>query len=89
MTEHILRINVTELTRVRLSCPGCRIAIEVDADELHKITKRGKCPQCGQDWPQRQGPDPYHELSDGLRKLREDADRLGVEFVISAAPPQP
>ena len=86
MVEHIMKINVSELLVVRLTCKRCKTTAEMKIDALTDRTKDCRCPFCEN--PYLAGGavptgTPFEKLRESLRHLRE-ANNLDMEFVVPA-----
>jgi hypothetical protein len=84
MVEHILKINVSELQVVRLTCRQCKATAEMKIDALTDRTTKCTCPFCQKPYlygGDRAGGTPFEELRQSLKSVRE-ANNLDMEFVI-------
>jgi hypothetical protein len=87
MSETILKILLSELATLRITCRACKATVEVPIDSLNRGRKSIICPGCGV--PMRSvshhQPDAFDALADavqGLKKL-QDCD---AAFVLPVPP---
>lgn len=82
MGEHILRVGIKELTRVRVTCNSCKATTEIDADKLDERFASSRCKYCDEViTPASGGTNALEALRRVLKHLREN-DRMTLEFVI-------
>ena len=92
--EHIMRLSVTELQVVRVTCLMCRkAAIEVKLDQLHEVLSTTlQCRFCGHTHYRGQPQDsPLVRLQQVLQGFQavqriHGQQELAVEFLIPAPP---
>ena len=88
MGEHILKIGVGELTKIRLTCKNCGTVAEMELENIGVRFHNCQCPFCQR--PYLTGgavsPDPFERLRTALKSVRE-ADNLTLEFVIPGDKP--
>jgi hypothetical protein len=83
MSETILKINLTELAMVRITCPGCQITTELSVDAMgRKFATRCECHHCGHPLIPCDGDNLFRALSRALLNLAERSDKVQIEFVI-------
>jgi hypothetical protein len=85
MSRNVLRIDLTELTTVRVICKKCnRGVIEVPVNRLETAFDHGECRFCNHQHLPR-GHEPLNDLRVALMDLIAKAEDLGIEF--EARPP--
>lgn len=87
MSEHILKILLSELSTIRIRCKKCRThgTLEMPVARLDRIGEY-RCPMCLEPFWKDQADKNNHliGLQEAIEGLAEDADRIEVEFVIPA-----
>ena len=82
MVEEILKINLTELMVVRVTCNACHATTEISVDDLGARYATAQCPHCMTALlPGEARQNPFDALRLNLKRLRE-SDRFKMEFVI-------
>jgi peptide subunit release factor 1 (eRF1) len=94
VSEHLLKVLLSELTTVRVRCLNdrCGATVEVALANLDRAFRHYACPACQKEFGPAQrsqpGPEPnrLRELQAAVEELARDAGRQGfeVEFVLPA-----
>jgi len=88
MSEHVLKILLSELVTVRVRCrqQGCGAIVEIPTEELDQKFHSGLCPFCR---AVLQLPQNNHlaELARALRELKAAHQQVEVQFVIPQKAP--
>jgi uncharacterized CHY-type Zn-finger protein len=79
MSEHILRIGLSELKVVRIVCVACGAVLEVSMDKL--MRQENSCAYCQA--PFGQVAKQFQALENAAAILESQSDKLRVEFVIA------
>jgi hypothetical protein len=83
MTEEILRILLSDLATVRITCAKCKVVSEMQTSKLFDaFSREKKCPHCSQPFDAR----VIRSLNDLSRAIEELADartfdQIAVEFI--------
>jgi hypothetical protein len=82
VSEHLLKILLSELETVRVACQKCSngAAVELSVGSMHVALDKGRCRFCG---AQIHAPalDPFNNLRIALDEIRKLQD-VKVEFVL-------
>jgi DNA repair exonuclease SbcCD ATPase subunit len=82
--DKIMRVSVSDLTQVRVTCRKCTrpIVIEARLEQLSDVLEaRGKCRFCGHEHFPQGSDDLLRQLKLTLQKLQQnEADLLKIEF---------
>lgn len=85
MGKAMLRIDLSELTTVRVACRACKKGVvEVPLDGLQRALDGGSCHLCGHELLPH-GEDTLYKFKEAALALLALKDRLGIEFEIPAA----
>lgn len=85
MSERILKILLSELAIIRLTCAHCKIVIEATPTQLGRIlSEEGKCPFCPQPICHPLGPsnNGFTTLAKGLDQISALKDQAEIAFVL-------
>ena len=99
MPEYMVRLMLSELTKIRLICQGvsqntgqpCGVVQEVPIERLVTLFngRDPTCPGCGTSFGGRahtgQATDPYREMAEAMHKILQLDQKCKVEFVLTAA----
>jgi hypothetical protein len=85
MSEHVLKVLLSELTTVRVICGSCSAVAEMPTDKLSQLSLRDTfCPVCHMAFPrgnEAEGkPDHLKRLADAIAGLKTIGQEL--EFVV-------
>jgi len=86
MSEHLLKILLSELRLIRVRCKGCQsvTTIEVLIRELgaNQVLSGARCPFCQNHFRPPQGPNPFDLLAKAFNGLDQLGQAVDVEFVV-------
>jgi hypothetical protein len=86
MSEKMLRIQLSEIATVRITCKQCkRGVIEVPIERLGQALEQGGCRFCRSDVIAPTSNDPLNALRMAIEELRRLESKLGIEFEIPAS----
>ena len=82
MTEHIQRIALNELNRIRITCENCKVVVEIDLKEVENTFSDTKCKHCDRLIVKNEGGvSNLEKFASYAIKVMEDKN-ASVDFVI-------
>lgn len=85
MSEHLLRILLTELSTVRLVCKdkSCGAVTEISLEQLRTRFSDVRCPLCKAAFGDSDvGGNPFKDFAQAVRAIQSRSDHVEVEFVL-------
>lgn len=83
MNDQILRINLSELTTIRVKCGSCGVVVESSIESSGPLFSDPNCKHCGELLFLTDGSiSQIERLSTAIRLLVKDKERSDIEFVI-------
>jgi hypothetical protein len=80
MGEHIYRVLLSDLNKLRIICARCKTVLETDLGHL-EIIEFGKCPGCQADYASGRNR-PLKDLQTLLQKFQTMEEHYQIEFPI-------
>lgn len=88
MSEHILKLMLSELTTVRVHCkaPSCGGIVELPIGKLSTKYRGGECPLCKTEFVAINdiGDNPFFLLEKVALMFAKAEDKVEIEFVVPA-----
>lgn len=91
MSEHLLKIMLSELATVRVLCKSstCGAVIEMPLADMPRMLALGECPVCHASFrvPSSSGPDLLAALARSIQAVQAASGRVEIQFVIPQQSP--
>lgn len=79
MSETVLRILLSEIKTLRITCKNCKAVIETLPDDLYNKTNNGQCKFCNQPLA---SISHIFDLARAIENLSKTEDTVTVEIVL-------